>query len=64
MKLYVFSYGCMCKTVHTGTCWLTLGVHACLRIAEMELNYFSKNFTILLSIIDILYIIIAYNHNI
>ena len=47
----------MCKTVHTGTCWLTLGVHACLRIAEMEItNYLSKNFTILLSIIDILYI--------
>ena len=55
MKLYVFQYTCICKTVLTGTCGLTLGVHVCLCIAEMEItNYFSKIFIILLSITNIL----------
>ena len=45
MQIVCFSYICM--TVRTGTCGLTLGVHACLGIAEMEItNYLSIIFQI------------------
>ena len=48
MKSYFFS--------NTNTCGLTLGLHVCLRIAEMEItNYLSKNFIIILSIINVYY---------
>ena len=36
MQILCFSY--ICTTVRTGTCGLTLGVHACPQIAEMEIT--------------------------
>ena len=36
----VFIYMYKCTTVHTDTCGLTLGLHVCLRIVEIEIaNY-------------------------
>ena len=34
-------------TVRTGTCGLTLGVHACLGIAEMEITNYLSNILLL-----------------
>ena len=57
MQIVCFSY--ICTTVCTGTCGLTLGVHVCLRVAEMEITKdLSIIFLKLSSIIIISYIII------
>ena len=56
-----FSYTCICTTVHIDTCGLTLGVHVCLRIAEIEItNYIILLYITIIYILLFIYLSIIY----